>query len=92
MGDAARAGVGGETVGDGRLAHPQPRGDPALLQHPQPQPPPVGIAAKRPGPQLLIAVHDVGSITAGIVDVIARLHFWDSQRGPAPAPPIAGAP
>ena len=87
----ARAGV--RTDPSGRPpAHPQPRGDPALLQHPQPQPPPVGLAAKGAGPQLLIAVHDVGSTTARIVDIIARLHFWNFQRGPGPAPPTAGAP
>ena len=82
----------GETVGDGRLTRPQPGGDPALLQHRQPEPPPVGVAGQRPGPQLLIPVHDVGSVTGRIVDVIACLHFWNLQRGPAPAPPIAGAP
>ena len=79
-----------------RLASIEPMDDrwfnPALVQHPQPQPPPVDIAAKRPGPQPLVPVHNVGCSTARIVDVIARLHFWNFQRGPGPAPPIAGAP
>ena len=83
---AGRPGPGGRGPGDrrrGRLAHLQPCGNPALLQHPQPQPPPVGVAGKRPGPQLLVPVHNVGSATARIVDIIARLHLEFSARARA---------
>ena len=76
-GGPGRAG-GRRRVGrGGRLADPQPCRNTALLQHGQSQPPPVDVAAECPAAQLLIPVHHLGSTTVIIVDVIARLHFWN---------------
>jgi putative transposase len=62
---------------------------PRVAAAPQPQPPSLGVAAQRPRPQPLVPVHDVGSATACIVDVIAHQYFWSSQLGLWPDPPIA---
>ena len=94
LGYPARLGVGGETVDTVACrTRGSPRRARAADSILQPQPPAVDIAAQRPGPQPAHTRPQRRSHPpARIVDVIVRLHFWNLQRAPGPAPPTAGAP